>query len=141
MQHFIQIKITSQADDTYKRLRVIFGSGSYPYTQDQNRVLARSTSGKLSKQFGPSFKAWYGSFRVKTIEESGYATMDDLYKWMTSNTATDQVLTLRPWEWDASTAPTTYAVSFVTGVDPQPMVPVMASAGGFALVPFRLESR
>ncbi len=219
MNSFIQLKIAGENDSTYKRLRVVFGTGSYPHSTEQGRVLNRTTTGRLSKQIGPAYKYWYGSFRVKMREDTGYATLDDLYKWMTSETPTDHRLVMRPWKWldninevaikepggthlywwpyptyalqtgqiitrtdtltttvitsvinsheadiepmddDSSFLPDEYVwhpvrvtgigitcdatenVAFVTGVDPQPQVPVMESSGGFAIVPFRLEAR
>ena len=216
MNSFIQLKIDGDNDSTYKRLRVVFGTGSYPHSTEQGRVINRTTTGRLSKQIGPAYKYWYGSFRVKIQEDTGYATLDDLYKWMTSDVPADHRLVMRPWKWEViapiavvninvanfnslvwwvepqypivleqilirndthtqavvtvlisttearvdddtfitTTDPVEVTtsgpgipvappenVSFVTGVDPQPQVPVMESSGGFAIVPFRLEAR
>ena len=103
MNSYIQLKIDGQDDSTYKKLRVVFGTGSYPYSTDQGRLINRTTTGRLSKQVGAVYKYWYGSFRVKMQEDVGNATMDDLYRWMTSNTPADQRLVMRPWTYMSNT--------------------------------------
>lgn len=104
MNSYSQIKIDGQSNSTYKKLRCLFGQGSYPYSVEQGRVMNRTTTGRLSKQVGPSFKYWYGSFRVKVQEDTGYATILDLAKWHASNLPTNQRLVLRPHTWTGTAA-------------------------------------
>lgn len=140
MRQYIELKLESEADAAYKKLRVFFGSGSYPNSTEQGRVMGRTTTGRLSYQIGPRYKYWYGEFRVKTTEDSGFASLADLDKWMTSDTPSDHKLRMRSWGWLVGTN-ITYKVVFVTGIDPLPQVPYAEGADGFQRVTFRLEER
>lgn len=93
----ICVKRAADADSKFLKLRVVFGSGSYPYSVIQGKTITRSTTGKLNKEIGPSYKKWYGSFRVKEHEDSGYATRNDLETWMNSDDPDDHKLVMRDY--------------------------------------------
>ena len=140
MLNYLQIKVEGDEDSAYRKLRVIFGSTSYPYSMEQGRTVERTDDGHISKQVGPAYKYWYGNFRVQWFEEDGYATLEDLFKWMCSENPAEQRLIMRPYNWTEQNN-TTYDVTFLAGSDPLPQLPLVESDSGFCLVQFRLEER
>lgn len=138
MDRYIQIKINGQSDANYKKIRVLFGSGSYPYSVNQGKTINRCLDGSMSKQVGPRFKRIYGTFRVKSAGndlDSTYASRTDLETWMTDASAANQMLVVKLWDG------TTLNVAFVSEYDPQPQTPLPDMSNGFYYIPFELQER
>lgn len=141
MLSYIQLKQADADDDTYLKLRVLFGSTSYPYSVEQGQTITRYSDGSILKQIGPAFKYWYGNFRVNLQEDEGYATLANILTMMTSENPADHRLEMRIHNW-TDEVDVTYDVTFVNNVaDPLPQLPVVESSSGFCLVQFRLEER
>ena len=135
MYSYLQLKRALESDTTLKKFRVIFNSGAYPFNIIQGKVINRTWTGKIDKQIGARYRQWTGTFKIKSTEDPGYGTLDDLMELMNSNTAANHDLVM------VDHMGVRWNVTFVTDFTSTPGTAAPEAINGFYYIAYEINQR